>query len=213
MHLRALRTSLGPVTAAAVVATAAAGAGLLTAPAASAAEPGTTSLASVLLAGGGPTYDRNGDDYDILTGAVLAVLAAKPDSPVKVLTDGTTPLTAFLPDDRAFRKLVITLTGSSVKSEQANLAAVASLGIDTVEQVLLYHVVPGATIDASAAAAADGASLTTAAGAPLTVDVGASIRIVDTSAVTKDAKVKVPDINAGNRQIAHGIDRVLLPAM
>ena len=182
------------------------------APAASAAEPGTVSLASVLLAGGGPTYDRDDDDYDILTGAVLAVLAAKPASPVGVLADGTVPLTAFLPDDRAFRKLVISVAGSSVKTEQANLAAVASLGIDTVEAVLLHHVVPGATIDSATAAGADGATLSTAASLPLMVDVGQSIRIVDTSGMTKDAKVKAPDINLGNRQVAHGIDRVLLPS-
>ena len=31
-----------------------------------------------------------------------AVLKAKPDSDVKVLTDGDTALTAFLPNDRAF---------------------------------------------------------------------------------------------------------------
>src|SRR4051812_49394068 len=187
------------------------GATLAAAPAAVAADPGTVSLASVLLAGGGPSYDRDDDDYDILTGAVLAVLAAKPASPVSVLTRGATPLTAFLPDDRAFRKLVITLTGSSVKTEQANLAAVASLGINTVETVLLYHVVPGATIDSVAASKADGASLATAAGKPLMVDVGESIRIVDVSGLTKDAKVQAPDINSGNVQIAHGIDKVLLP--
>ncbi|NHC44010.1 fasciclin domain-containing protein [Motilibacter aurantiacus] len=195
----------------------AAAAGLLgsaavaTAPAASAADPGTASLASVLLSDGGPTYDRDGDDYDIVTGAVLAVLAAKPSSPVAVLADGTRPVTAFLPDDRAFRKLVITLTGSAVKAEEANLAAVASLGIDTVETVLLYHVVAGVTIDSTAASAADGVALPTARGLPLTVDVRQSIRLVDVSGLTKDAKVTNPDLNAGNLQVAHGIERVLLP--
>ncbi|RZS90834.1 fasciclin domain-containing protein [Motilibacter rhizosphaerae] len=211
MH-RGTRTSSRTVSAVVGVAAALTGAGLLAAPTASAAEPGTASLASVLLASGGPSYDRNDHDYDILTGAVLAVLAAKPDSPVSVLTDGTKPLTAFLPDDRAFEDLVSTLTGKGVKTEQGNLAAIESLGIDTVERVLLYHVVPGATIDAKTAAASDGAVLTTAAGATLTVHVGGPIRIIDTSPVTRDAKVAVPDINAGNLQIAHGISRVLLPA-
>lgn len=204
--MRLARTFV-PLTAAAL----SAGLALSAAPAASAAEPlGTTSLASVLLEPGGPSYDKNGNDYDILEGAVLAVLTAKPKSPVALLADGNVALTAFLPDDRAFRKLVITLTGKPVKSEQANLAAVASLGIDTVETVLLNHVVPGATVDAATAKASDGAVLTTAAGTTLTVDVRQSIRIRDTSPVTKDAKVRVPDVNVGNRQVAHGIDRVLL---
>src|SRR4051812_32268577 len=65
-----------------------------------AAGPGTTPLASVLLADG-DTFDRNWRDYDVVTQAALAVLAAKPDSAVGALTDGTVPLTVLLPDDRA----------------------------------------------------------------------------------------------------------------
>ena len=87
-------------------------------------------------------YDRNDLDFDILTEAVLAVLDAKPDSAVSVLTDGDVKLTAFAPTDKAFKKLAKALTGEKVNEEEA-FAAVASLGIDTVEQVLLYHVVPG----------------------------------------------------------------------
>src|SRR5689334_628135 len=66
---------------------------------------GTRSLAAVLTADKSG-FDRNGRDYDILTAAVLAVLKAKPGSPVGVLTDGTTALTAFLPSDTAFERLV-----------------------------------------------------------------------------------------------------------
>src|SRR5690242_9961605 len=69
----------------------AAGAGVALAPAASAA--GTTSLASVLAADG-DTFDRSWYDFDIVDQAVAAVLAAKPDSPVAVLADGSVPLTA-----------------------------------------------------------------------------------------------------------------------
>ena len=56
-------------------------------------------------------------DYDIVTEAVLAVLAAKPDSAVGVLTDGTVPLTAFIPNDRAFQVLARDLTSSWTRSE------------------------------------------------------------------------------------------------
>ena len=113
-------------------------------------KPGDTPLAALLLADG-DTFDHNPYDYDILTQAALAVLAAKPDSAVGVLTDGTVPLTAFLPTDRAFKRTVKDLTGHWPRSERRTFKIVAGLGIDTVEAVLLYHVVPGATIDSAAA--------------------------------------------------------------
>ena len=75
-----------------------------------------------------------------------AVLKAKPDSAVAVLADGDTRLTAFVPTDRAFRRLVTSVTGDRPASEKAAFGAVASLGVDTVESLLLYHVVPGATV-------------------------------------------------------------------
>ncbi|MEZ5269151.1 MAG: hypothetical protein R2789_11525 [Microthrixaceae bacterium] len=49
-------------------------------------------------------------------------------------------------------------------------SAVASLGIDTVETVLLYHVVPGATIDSDTAANVPfDTALTTAQGGDIQV--------------------------------------------
>ena len=84
--------------------------------------PAPTSLAEVLLADG-DEFDRNAYDFDIVTQAVLAVLAEKPESPVGVLLDGETPVTAFIPNDRAFWTLVGDLTGKyygffTVKEEQ-----------------------------------------------------------------------------------------------
>jgi uncharacterized surface protein with fasciclin (FAS1) repeats len=189
--------------------------------AASAASPaaakplGTKSLASVLLADK-TGFDHNDHDYDVVTAAVLAVLKAKPKSAVSVLTDGRTPVTAFVPNDHAFRVLVHDLTGKSPRAEKDVFAAVASLGIPTVEKVLLYHVVPGATITAKAARGADGAKLRTAEGGSLTVDVSghgrdAKIRLVDADRDDRNPRVVAADINSGNRQIAHGIDRVLRP--
>jgi uncharacterized surface protein with fasciclin (FAS1) repeats len=176
---------------------------------------GTKSLAAVLTADKSG-FDRRGGDYDILTAAVLAVLKAKPSSKVKVLTEGKTALTAFLPNDRAFQKLVADLQRSKrLPSEKAAFTAVAGLGIPTVETVLLYHVVPGATIDRKAALKADGASLKTAAGSSLKVDVYGHhwkrIKLIDADRSDRDARIIKFDINKGNRQIAHGIDRVLRP--
>src|SRR4051794_15059562 len=148
----------------------AAGAGLLLAPSASAATPtGTTSLAAVLAADG-DTFDRNWYDFDIVDQAIGAVLAAKPSSPVAILADGTKPLTAFIPNDRAFQVLAHDLTHRWYTSEPQVLAAIAgAVGIDAVEQVLLYHVVPGATIDSATALRANGAALATAQGGTVTV--------------------------------------------
>jgi len=107
---------------------------------------GTRSLAA-LLAKDGSGFDKNWSDYDILDNAVGAVLAAKPNSPVAVLADGNVPLTAFLPTDRGFRRLAHSLTGKWYHSEKKVFTKLAgTLGVDTIESVLLYHVVPGATM-------------------------------------------------------------------
>ncbi len=177
--------------------------------------PGNRSLAAVLLSDGNQ-FDRNWNDYDIVTEAVLAVLAAKPGSPVKVVTDGDVALTAFLPRDDAFRRLVKDLTGTRPKTEKATFEAVAGLGIDTVETVLLYHVVPGATITRAQALKADGARLTTALGSTVKVDVTKRhgkrvIKLVDADRTDRNPRVVKADINKRNKQIAHGVDRVLRP--
>jgi Fasciclin domain len=179
-------------------------------------EPGNRSLASVLTADGN-RFDHNWNDYDIVTEAVLAVLAAKPSSPVGVLTDGNVALTAFLPTDRAFRNLVGDLTGHWYRSESKVFSAlVAAVGVDTVESVLLYHVVPGATITRKDAVKADGAVLQTAlSGATITVDVKCRwlsvVVLVDADPDDRNPWVQRFDINRGNLQIAHGISEVLRP--
>jgi uncharacterized surface protein with fasciclin (FAS1) repeats len=172
---------------------------------------GTKSLVSVLAADKNG-FDTNGKDFDILTAAVKAVLKAKPNSAVGVLANGKVRLTAFIPNDNAFRLLVKDLTGTSPKSEAAVFAAVASLGIPTVEKVLLYHVVPGKTITARIALKSNNAVLRTAAGATIKVRVtGKGLFLQDKDPNSRNPKVIVVDINKGNRQIAHAIDRVLRP--
>lgn len=181
--------------------------------------PGTTSLASVLTADGNQ-FDRDWYDYDIVTEAVLAVIAADADanSPVRLLTDGSVPLTAFIPNDRAFQVLVKDLTGRWVRTESEVFAAVASLGIDTVEDVLLYHVVPGATITARDALRSNGAQLATALGPAIGVRVPSRflpiivLRDQDPDDVDPVVNPFALDINRGNAQIAHGITFVLRPA-
>jgi len=175
---------------------------------------GTRSLATVLAADG-TRFDHNWRDFDILEKAVLTVLDAKPDSPVGVLTKGRKRLTAFVPTDAAFRKLAKDLTGTAPRTEKATFNKLASIAdVDTLESVLLYHVVPGTTITSREAKQSDGAKLTTAQGGTIKVNVKGK-QIVLRDADRNDANpTLVPgglDINKGNRQIAHAIDRVLRP--
>lgn len=181
------------------------------------AATGHRSLATVLAADGSG-FDHNWNDFDILDNAVTAVLAAKPNSPVKVLADGNTRLTAFLPTDRAFRRLVTDLTGKRPHTERGTFKKLAATaGIDTIETVLLYHVVPGATITYGQARKADGASLKTAAGLTVGVNVRrhghGRVALVDKD--RNDANPVIlragKNVNKGNLQIGHAINRVLRP--
>lgn len=180
------------------------------------AAPGMTSLADVLAADGG-SFDRDWHDFDILDAAATAVLADDPDSAVGVLADAKKRLTAFAPTDKAFRSLAQDLSGRRFTTEKRVASwLVKNAGLDTIETVLLYHVVPGATLTAAKAAAADGTELTTAQGGTVEVKVrgtGSRTRVVlvDQDTDSPNAVVVVPDINKGNRQIAHGVNRVLRP--
>lgn len=180
----------------------------------SAQAAGNKPLAKVLFNG---DFDSKGKDYDIVTEAVFAVLADDPASPVSLLADGKKRATAFLPTDKAFKRLASALTGEQIRTEQAAFEAVAKLGLPVVEEVVLLHVVPGVTITAKQAVMSDGAKLKTAQGEKLMVDVGKKhssaprVFIVDPSKTSSNARVFQVDINKGNMQIAHGIKNVLLP--
>lgn len=186
--------------------------------AASASEGGDQSLATVLTSDG-DQFDHDWYDYDIVTEAVLAVLEAKPESPVGVLTDGETALTAFIPNDRAFQVLVSDLTGTWEHTEEDVFTSLASaVGIDAIESVLQYHVVPGDAITAEQAVEADGAKLNTALpDAQIEVRVYdkqiplIELRDLDEDDINPFINPMALDINEGNAQIAHGILFVLRP--
>jgi uncharacterized surface protein with fasciclin (FAS1) repeats len=177
---------------------------------------GSQSLAEVLAADG-TKLDRNWQDFDILEAAVLTVVQAKPTSPVALLTDGSVRLTAFLPTDEAFRELVGDLTGKRPRTEQKVVAALlAAADVDTIETVLLYHVVAGKTLTSPkvVAAAKAGTKLVTAQGGKVkVVDRKGNITLVDRDRDLADPVVILAgvDVNRGNRQVGHAIDRVLLP--
>ena len=161
-------------------------------------------------------FDSNLADFDILTYLALDVMGAKPNSPVWAIADGNVKLTAFLPTDRAFKKLVKALTGQSYVRERKIYLAVRALGVNTVEKVLLYHVVLGAPILSEAAVAAKGAALTTAEGSTIRVNYdGTTLRLLDkdTDRINPNVILTRVDINEGNNQVAHPINGVLLPRL
>lgn len=185
---------------------------------AAADELGTNSLAAVLTSDG-DTFDTNGKDFDIVTEAALAIIAAKPNTPVKVLADGTVPVTAFIPNDDAFRHLLFDMTGSWKSAEEDVFAGlVKAAGVDAIESVLLYHVVPGATVNYATAQKANEVKLDTALeGAKITVSprLGGyyvKLRDLDRNDVDPTVNARLADLNKGNKQIAHGINAVLRPA-
>ncbi len=173
-------------------------------------------LADILLADSASDnaagFDRRSRDYDIVTQAVLLF----PDL-VEAASDPNASLTAFLPQDRAFRRLVYELTGQWLRSERAVFEAVASLGADTVKDVLLYHLVP-AKISYRDALQADGAVLDTLlAGSTIEVKVRSFwwfkwIKLRDADTNDRNPTVVRPEIGgAAANGYAHGINRVLRP--
>jgi uncharacterized surface protein with fasciclin (FAS1) repeats len=184
------------------------------APATASAQAAPT-LADILLSDsaqdGADGFDHDWHDYDIVTQAVLlfpglVAAASNPDA----------ELTAFLPNDRAFRKLVKDISDAPARTEADVFAAVASLGTDTVLAVLQYHLL-GTAIPFSAAKQADGAVLTTLGGGTIEVDVKgkkrwAKVTLIDADADDRNPKVIAPDLGgAASNGYAHGVDRVLRP--
>lgn len=210
-----LRSTAAPLASVALVASALALApGVQAAPVAKAAKAGP-SIAEV-LAGDGLEFDETWKDFDILDQAVNDVLAEDPTSPVAVLADGDVELTAFAPTDRAFRKLVEAVAGSKPADEAATYETLGTVGLATIENVLLYHVVPGAPITLRQAKKADGAELETASGEILTVDYRKKadrVFLLDLDTNARNAYVRPwqANINKGSSQIAHGISEVLRP--
>ena len=186
---------------------------------------GTRSLATVLDVAN-PAFDRNWADFDILTKAVATVLTVKPNSPVKKLANGRNALTCFAPTDLAFKYFAEAATGKTIRTESnvfngvVQYAGTLATGlgggataVDVVETVLLSHCTAG-TINSHAAMAAAHARATLSmfSGSQVSLRmVHGQIALYDTARQFRNARVIVVDINKGNKQIAHVINRVILP--
>ncbi|MEM8893124.1 MAG: fasciclin domain-containing protein, partial [Bacteroidota bacterium] len=139
-------------------------------------------------------------ENDASTAALVTVLSSM---------DGmnNAPFTVFAPTDAAFEALY---TAAGVADLDA---LVAALGTATIEQVLLYHVVPSARVFSTDLPNLTSPDVTMANGGMITLNLG-DLTITDSDAAlsvgTVDASIVGTDILATNGVI-HTIDQVILP--
>jgi uncharacterized surface protein with fasciclin (FAS1) repeats len=156
-------------------------------------------------------FDSRWYDYDIVTQAVLAF----PDL-TAAAADPNGSLTVFLPKDYAFFRLAKQLGAPAANEEATFNWLVANVGLPTIKNVLMYHIVPGAKISYAAALGADGAKLGTLLDPAATIEVdvrsGDRIKLIDLDTNDRDAYVIKRDIGGeAANGFAHGIGRVLRP--
>jgi uncharacterized surface protein with fasciclin (FAS1) repeats len=165
--------------------------------------------------------DGNPYDFDIVTAAIDATGA---DEVLATLDS----YTAFFPNDRAFEVLAKEQGllpagykyGATVDEEQIFNALVEGLGVETITEVLFYHVFPGAALEgADVVAGPRIKTLTMANGQNLKVYVLSKSRPVIVLG-DKDGRFfndfvvrsKINFINSEDA-VVHGISDVLLPKL
>jgi uncharacterized surface protein with fasciclin (FAS1) repeats len=181
-------------------------------PTAASAAPGPT-IADLLDAqGNGP--DRNWYDFDLLAAGVDAAGLSG------ALDDPSADLTVFIPNDLAFRNLVVDLYGPSFRtaSEAQVLGKLVELETGapgTLATVILYHAVPGQIDSSTALSVRWNTQIPTLQGEPIAVRplrFAGTAQLGDRDFDDTDAFLLGPwlDIQASNG-IAHGINEVLRP--
>jgi len=177
-----------------------------------------TTLADQILADADGRFERRLSDYDIISEIVRAILDSGISTQLGAAADPNVELTAFLPNDRAFRRLAHDLTGQWIRNEAdiipALLTAVSG-DLALVNAIVEYHVVPG-KITARTALRSDGAELTSIMGASFEVDVKnrrrAKVELIDNDPDLRNPRLIRWDLNNyATNGIWHGIDRVLIP--
>ena len=203
------------------------GAALVTAtavPAVSASAPIDGPAGSVLdvLEADGTALDSNWYDFDILEVAARAVVDAKgAGTTVAQLANPDAALTVFAPNDRAFQVLAHELTGKWFWTEagvvNGLLGALGPNAVDTLETVLLYHVV-GGKVDFATAKSLSGTSVPTVLGPTIKLKYYGWINTLvlvdqdpnDFNPWVVNSKRNIETSNG--KSIIHGIALVLRPA-
>ncbi len=160
---------------------------------------------TVLAVSGTEGFDDNGTDYDLLRDALVATGLAG------AVAD-TDDITVFAPTDAAFLALATDL-GFSGSDEASAFAFVATLTgfVSTddpglLDDVLLYHVAPGARSEADLNTAGPIATLLTDA----TVEVSHGV-VIDADTNDDDGTIVDPKDLAASNGIIQTVDRVLRP--
>jgi hypothetical protein len=168
----------------------------------------TATLGALLVAEGPGGFDEYGGDYDIIRNVVLAILGSGTPTNLGAALDPGADLTVFLPNDRAFQRLVDQLAGVWLPEDEIIDAILgAGFSIADVNGIVENHVFIGA-IPAAGALEADGVTLTAVGGGDVTVDVrGFRIVLVDDGA---PYPMVVDRDNFGTNGVFHGISQVIL---
>ena len=158
-----------------------------------------TVLAATLVACGSSNSGTRDNLVEVAeeNGFTVLLAALEASGLDEVLADESRDFTVFAPTDAAFTALLNDL----------GLTAEELLALPNLADILLYHVIADAAIDAATAMDAAGTTITTAN----TDDVGISLRGMDMMDLfINGSRVETPDVPAVNG-IIHVIDAVLLP--
>jgi hypothetical protein len=130
---------------------AAAAAAVAVAPGTASAEGGAAESRSLMkvLEADGNQLDKTWGDFDITHRMIAVVLRDNPGSALGALSDGGITLTALLPTDRAWRRVLVEVAPRNAVSRAKNPteravydALGAEVGNPFIEYILLSHVVP-----------------------------------------------------------------------
>jgi transforming growth factor-beta-induced protein len=155
-----------------------------------AARPVAPSPNIVDIAVGDGQFDTNGDDFDILASAVVALDLAG-------VLSNRGQYTVFAPNDAAFLKLV---PAGTPESDVAG-ALVNALGADTVKDIVLYHVAKGRR---------DSGQVLASSRIRMLNREFTRISLSNGTAFIDDSAILAVDVFASNGVI-HVIDTVLIP--
>lgn len=129
------------------------------------------------------------------TSLVAALTDSRNTTDFVGVLSGAGPFTVFAPTNAAFQALL---------DSNTEWNSIADVPVETLEAVLLYHVVSGANVQADQLTNGDVETL----GGTITIDLTSGAQIVTSSDQT--VNIIVVDVQ-GTNGVIHGIDTVLLP--
>ena len=163
--------------------------------------------------------------YNIIGQTVLALVAEGKLTEGDVEALATAEITAFLPTDVAFRRLVADIQGTKwwrVSEGDVIPALVGVLGLDTIAEVVKYHIYAGGKVDYNTALSLDDNPRNGTTADAITMYNGGQLELdrrywflqLDDSGLagfgSNNPFVAQRNIDGGNA-LVHGISEVLLP--